>query len=224
MASRRLRKTAHVALVVAALLLASCGGDDDAAKKVSERSIVDEAPPLREVVITPRQIDAHPPGSARRAFLRLWYALQYQSRTEVLESYHPGLVELIGADRMIEALKAQARYFRSVRPRLVDGRVRADGTILYYVVRDLRGRQTPRSIVFARAARRWRIRYDPYLDEALRDSVQSSTQMTIDPASGRLSPQAIKAGFEAGRLQSRYLRRLRDSGRGPTSRRGSATP
>ena len=197
------------AAVALSLLGLGCEGDNESKavqQKVAQRSVVEEAPPLSAVIIRPNQIDQQPAGSVRRAFLEYWGFLQHQAVSDAVDMIDPGLVAHIGAEQIAEAFKAQAPYFRSVKPEITDVRS-ADGTsTVFYEVKDIQGVETPRSVRWRQIGGAWTVIYDAFIDVAIRDAVQSATQTAIDPLARDTGRRAIQAGFSAGRLQSTYLK------------------
>ena len=204
--TRRFRLVGSVFLIVA--VFAGCGSNKSSSRALAERSVIDSAPPLREVLITERDLARERAGTTRKAFLGFWQALQYQAIAEALDDYHPRLIEVVGAEEIAEALKGQAAYFRSVKPRITGVRERDGRETLLYEVKDISGVETPRSITWQRVNGSWHIYYDSFLDGAIRDAVQNGAQVAIDPRAQTPSPRAVQAGYNASRLQSLYLDRL----------------
>ena len=193
-------------LLVVLVLAGGCSTDDDVGEKVSERSIVERAPPLSEVLISESDIRQAPRGSVRRAFLEYWLLLQHQALPDVVDRFDPGLAAYVGTEQILEAFKAQAPYFRSVKPTITAARSRGDTATVLYTVKDINGVATPRSIRWRRVGGDWRVAYDPFLDIAIRDAVQTATQNAIDPGATPPSRRAVRAGYRASRLQGAYLK------------------
>jgi hypothetical protein len=206
MQSSALHSRATVLFAVFALASGCSSDEQKVSRNVATRSIVDQAPPLNDVLIPTREVENAPPGSVRRAFLEYWRLLQYQALADAIGRVDPGLVRYIGADQMAEAFKAEAPYFRSVKPRITD--VRSTGRIrtVLYTVKDANGDATPRSVQWQRVRRGWRVRYDAFLDIAIRDAVQNATQLAVDPEATEPGRRAEQAGYKASRLQSTYLK------------------
>jgi hypothetical protein len=204
---------AGMAATAVALLLAGCGGStDEAAQKLASRSVVDVAPPLRKTLVSQREIDASPPGSPRRDFLQYWSLLQYQAWPEATSLFEPGLLRTIGVVHLVQVFTAEGAYFRSVKPRVVGVDRHGNRATVRYVVQDLSGKETPRSISWQRSSGHWRIVYDPFLDAPLRDAVQHATQISIDPTPPTVADEAVKAGEDAATRQASYLRSLQRPG------------
>ena len=193
-------------VLVVLVLVGGCSTDDDVAKKVSERSIVERAPPLGEVLISESDISRAPRRSVRRAFLDYWLLLQHQALPDAVDKFDPGLAGYIGTDQILEAFKAQAPYFRSVKPTITGARSHGETATVLYTVKDINGVATPRSIRWRRIGGDWRVAYDPFLDTAIRDAVQTATQNAIDPGASLPSRRAVQAGYRASRLQGAYLK------------------
>lgn len=202
------RRCLAAALLAGIVLGLGCDSDDsEVSREVAQRSIVERAPPLKEVVVSQREIEREPADSARRAFLEYWSLLQFQAIADAVAKFEPGLVEFVGADRISEALKTEAAYFRSVKPRITGVRSATDGSTVLYTVKDINGVLTPRSVRWRRIGGDWLIAYDPFLDLALREAAQAATQIAVDPEAPEPGRQARQAGDRAARLQSTYLKR-----------------
>jgi hypothetical protein len=215
-----------VLLCMAALagaVIGGCGGEDE--DPAPAGSVIEQAPPLKSVLITSadrRRFDA---DSVERDFLSYWSALQFQALHDVATSFHPGLLKEIGMQRLAAAIRLEAAYLRSVKPRIERVQQRSQDATVYYVVKDVRGKETPRSITFGRFNGTWKIVYDSFLDDALRDSVQNGTQIAINPAAPKAPKQAVQAGYSAGQLQSSFLgRRFGVAPAAETGRTGGQAP
>jgi hypothetical protein len=202
------------ALIVLLIPLAACNSNEnERAETLQNRSVLAEAKPLREVLISDAELRRASAGSTERAFLEFWSLLQYQGWAAAVESYDPPLLAAIGSDRIAEALKTQAAYFRSARPDLRRSIRRRGRVTVRYLVANSAGNVVPQSMTWTRTSEGWRIFYDTLLDESLRQAAQRATQVRVDPTTDRTGPEAIRAGEAASRLQSRYLRtRLGQSG------------
>ena len=207
-----------IAVGLGSLAIASCGGgSDDEARDLAARSILDDPPPLKEALVGRDEIEKQGLQSPERAFLQLWRSLQYQSWLDAVLSYTPALRRAVGDDRLVEALKGQAAYFRSVRPSLRETIRRGRRATLEYIITDLSGDRTPRSVSLVETGRGWEVFYDPFLDEALREAARAATQAEINPLARKPDKRALAAGAAASQLQSAYLAqalRLRLNGLG----------
>ncbi len=202
-------RRSFIATLLTGIVLVGCGGGtDDEARELATRSILEDPPPLKEALVSRAQIEEAPPGSAEREFLSLWSTLQYQAWADAVVTYSPALRRALGEDQLVEALKGQAAYFRAVKPRLRQTLRNGDRATIRYVITDVSGNDVPRSASFIRTADGWKVFYDPFIDGALNESVQRSTQMSIDPLARKPSKQALSAGVGASRLQSQYLKRV----------------
>jgi hypothetical protein len=192
------------------LLVAGCAGDDSQATTTASIAEVEQAPPLgapRLELLTAAEINETRAESPERAFLRYWSALQYSAWNVALAFYEKGLVQTIGPVRLIEALKGQASYFPTTKPQ-PSGRDHLGGQVIVrYGIADPAGQRIVSSITLRRRGSTWRIHYQPFLDAMLRSAAQTRIQTQVDPNATRLWEQALRAGAEAARLQSDYLRR-----------------
>lgn len=213
----------HVSSLIRVLLaavvgvgLGGCGSNDaDQGAVVARRSIAEQVGPLPRATLTPQRIAREPTGSAREAFLRYWSNLQYGAWAMAVDAYDPPLRRAIGAHTLTEALKAQAALYRTTRP-AIDG-VRRGGAITTVLFHITDGGQTKTwSSSWRRTGGRWRLIYDPLLDDPLRSSAQAAAQTAINPAAQQPAPRAVQAGYRASQLQSRYVESLlkRIDGRG----------
>lgn len=202
--------------------ISGCSGGQDDAKPPG--SIVERAPPLKDVLITSAQRRGFPPDTVQRRFFSFWSALQFQALDEVASSFHPVLLDDINMERLGAAIRFQAAYLRSVKPSIESVEQRSENATVYYVVKDLSGKQTPRSISFDRVNGSWKIVHDSSLDDALRDSVQNATQLAIDPLAERPSKRAVVAGYEASILQSAFLDRRRSNSAGTARKNEGRAP
>ena len=208
-----------------ATLVVGCGSDKRTDQELAQTSIAERPPPLEKVLIQQKDVLATKAGTVERAFLLYWSGLQHQAFADAAGSYDPGLIEAIGLNQIVEALKSQAPYFRSVRPSIESATSEGGLTTLKYLVRDEKNTVVPRSLTFRRINDDWRIYYDPFLDLALQAYVQNATQVAIDPRAGTIHERSIVAGAGASRLQSDYLHDLyerRAERRAAESRRQAA--
>lgn len=208
-------------LLALALASSGCGGGgEDEAREVGEQTIAEDVQPPTKFTITEADLSEFPPTSAEHAFVEFWSNAQFQSWDSVASVYDGGLARYIGYDRLVEALKTQATLYRATKPSIT--RVARDNTateILYTA--ENQGNPVSLSMRWRRIDGDWRIEYDPLLDLGLRAEAEARVQATIDPRALNLSPEALKAGAEAARLQSEYLKR--DAGQGDAGS-GVATP
>lgn len=193
------------ALVAVAVAAAGCGGDGETAREVAQRSVSEGVPPLEKTLITQRDLDSVPAGSAERAFLTFWRDLQFQAWDRALATYEPQLVRAVDGSNLVEALKSQGAYFRRVKPEFQSTIKDGDTATVRYLVESPSGPKTPQSVSFQRRRAGWSIVYDPFLDVALLEAIQAATQAQIDPRAQEVSARAIQAGLRAARLQSSYL-------------------
>lgn len=195
------------ALLLAATIpvLAACGSENEEPKPAG--SIIEQAPPLKDVLFTAEDRRRYAPSSAQRRFVTYWSALQFQALNEVANSFHPGLLKEIGMQRLGAALRLEAAYLRSVKPRIDSVEQRGQDANVYYIIKDVSGRAVPRSITMTRYNGSWKIVQDSFLDDALRDSVQNGTQIAINPSARQTPKQAVQAGYGASQLQSAFLGR-----------------
>jgi len=181
------------------MAFAGCSGSDSDA--VGSQSILSEPDQL----ISSADIAKTPPGSAERAFLQYWSALQYSAWSAALSSLEPALKTAIGVPQLVEALKGGASYFRTVRPTL-RGRVTVGNQVIVrYRAENPAGSLVTTSVAWRRTAGGWRLHYDPSLDGLLQASAQAQMQADIDPTAPRPSKRAVQAGLAASRVQSQYL-------------------
>jgi hypothetical protein len=191
----------NISLAIAVVLtLAACGGNG--ANDVTTMSIVE---PPAELLVTPDEIGRQQPGSAGRAFLRYWSALQYSAWTVAIGHYDPRFVRLVGLPRFIDAMRAQASYFRTAKPKL--GRTQRDErqAVVRYSIRGFDGRPMSTSTTWKQTGEKWQVLYDPQLDVILQSYAQNEAQARIDPNARTHSKEALEAGRRAAQLQSRFL-------------------
>lgn len=188
----------------AAITFTGCGDSNESAPR---ESVVGELPALERTLISDDELSTAPSGSARRAFLRYWSALQFQDWAGAAAFYEDRLLRHVGLDTVIEGLKGQADYFRTNKPRVVRTTRLGGRESVYFLIDDPSGRRITRSISWLRRGGSWRIFYDPYLDAAIQTAVQNATQLDIDPTSREAADRAVRAGAAAAQLQSRYLKR-----------------
>jgi hypothetical protein len=204
-------RLAAAALTASLLIVsAACGRDSSGATttaSIAETEQGPPAPPPQETPVTAADIGKTRPGSAERAFLDYWSALQYSAWSAALAYYEPGLVRAIDPVRIVEALKGQASYFPTTKPKLRGKSRIGPQVVVRYSVTDPSGRPALSSITWKRSGGKWRIHYQPFLDAMLRSAAQSRVQAQIDPNATQPSEQAVRAGAAAAQLQSQYLRR-----------------
>lgn len=196
---------ALVLYIGASLLLYGCGGGDSTAAEVGGKSVVGDTKVLRGALVSQKLIDRQPMRSPLQALMRFWSSLQYQAWSDAASAYEPGLVAVIGQDKLVDALAHQGSYFRSTKPTGLSVLTNAGRKTVRFVVKGTSGDAVARSITFRKTAKGWKIFYDPFLNEALRSSAQAATQLTVDPSSDKLSRKALVAGDAASRLQSKWL-------------------
>src|SRR4051812_13476308 len=89
-------------ILVFAVTLAGCGGGSD-----------DKQAALpRQQLIGPKQENRFPAGSAQRALMQYWAALQYRAWAQALSFFDPKLRDFIGSGRIVKALSAQASAYQ----------------------------------------------------------------------------------------------------------------
>lgn len=101
-------------------------------------------------------------------------------------------------------------YFRSTKPEIVAVRSTRGMKAVMYRAPGAKGTPEVLSTTFRRIASRLQIVYDPFLDDAIRDYIQTATQTAVDPTAQTPAKQALRAAFNATRLQSQYLDQLLD--------------
>ena len=212
--SSRAPRSLALAAAGVALLLGGCGPAQDEAARLGRSSIVKEIEPLEANRVDADEFRGVPRGSASRAFLKYWAALQQKRWRSATLTYEPGLRRFIGARTIASALRRQVVTFVAHKPHVLGQRKNRRGrTIVSYVVRDPRGVAKWEWTSWGRIRGRWRIFYDKLLNAALRVDAARSTQERTDPSARRLSKRARTAGRRAARQQRRYLRWRRESRR-----------
>lgn len=194
-----------------------CGGQGD------PDSIVKGVKPVRLALVEPSDVKAQPADSPERAFLDMWSTLQYAAWDESLKFFDPELRSFIGPARLMEALKAQAQVFRTVRPSFVRVRRRGAEVTIHFKGKPENGNTTVGSVTMTRSRGLWRVKFLSLLDDGLRAHATQSVQAEFSPETSRISPRAQAAGFAASQIQSEFIaRQLRRAGRtspaGPTGR------
>lgn len=188
------------------VILAGCGGSaSKIASQLGTRSITPRVSPPPTSLMSGREISAAPADSARRAFLAMWSALQWQSWLDAISNYQAGLVRQIGQEKLVQAFEFNATLYRATKPKVEGETSNGSRVTVRYVITPPQSEPVPSSITWERVEGRWMIYYDPALDSALRLWAQEQTQQTIDPGAATPSPKAIEAGVHASELQERYL-------------------
>lgn len=210
---RPLRPLSALAVTSCVTILAACGGSaSKVGEQLAKHSISPKVSPVPAAVVSNAEIAATPVSSPQRAFLNMWSELQWQSWTEAIAHYQPGLVRAIGAARMLQALAFEASLYRTSKP-VLHGQTRRHGLVtIRYTLAGAKALVVPSSITWQREAGHWVVYYDPSLDNILRSWAQA--QQTSSAPGASASAQVLAAGVKATELQSRYLsRRLgRDGG------------
>jgi hypothetical protein len=200
-------------LLAGVVIAAGCGS---ASKPSSPSAAADGHPALAPTrLVTPATLARYPTGSPARVFLDLWSDLQFRTWDVAGTLYSSSLQRLVGLDRLIEAFKTQAEYFRTTVPSITSSVRRGRAVVVRYLIRDPSGRLMPTSISMVRELGTWRVGYDPQLDVMLRAAAQQEVQATQAPLARRPSAAAIAAGDRAARLQSAYAAALSRRGRLP---------
>lgn len=192
-------------LAVTLSAIAGCGGGaDDEARELNKRSVIAEAPPLEEFLVSEQEIKKASDETPERSLLNYWASLQYQSWDTATAYYATDLREFLGDDRLQYALANQAAYFRSSRPKDIEVRSSNGKSVTKFLVEDQKGNETPSSVTWARRGGAWRIVHDPYLNNALAQARQLDIQVAVDPTSQKPSKEALRAAYAARKLQAAF--------------------
>ncbi len=197
------------AALAAAVAMTACGGGaDKEASALSEQSIA-KARALDAALVSHAEIEKERVGSVRRSFLSFWATLQFQAWDEAENYFADGLRAAIGTQLLADSLEAQAVTFRTSKP-IIRGVTTSRGrAVIHFIANDSEGNPVPLSISWTRVAGgRWRVVYFPTLNGALSFAAQERRRMEVSPLSKSPPPDAVKAGYDAAHLQSRYLARL----------------
>jgi hypothetical protein len=160
---------------------------------------------LKETVISGRDIAATPAGSAQRAFLKFWNALQLSAWPAAISYYDERLVTAIGIPRFVAALRPHSAYFQGNKPSGLSTVRIAGRVIVRFHINDLAGIPRVESISWRKTPEGWQINYHPQLDIILQVYAQTRVQNQIDPSSKLPAKRAVEAGARAARLQAESL-------------------
>src|SRR5436305_1322483 len=144
------------ALTLSVLAIAVAGCASKHSQPVISQSVA--APPKH--LLTASDIARMPADSPERAFLRHWSSLQNQSWDAAVSDYEPALARYIGVARLLEALKSQASYFPTAKPRLRGTTRVGDEVVIRYTVPNGSGQPVATSISWRRVNRAWKIHYE----------------------------------------------------------------
>ena len=210
--------------VCTALALGACGGGSDKeAQQLAERSIA-KVRPLSEVLVSREDITKEREGSVRRTFFSFWATLQFQAWDEAENYFADGLRSAIGTGLLVDGLEAQAAAFRTSKPEVRAVTTTRGRATVHFIANDSEGSPTPLSITWTRVSGGlWRIVFFPALNAAFSFAAQQRKQMEVAPLATTPPPEAVKAGYDAGHIQSRYLARQR-AGATTTLTPGAVTP
>lgn len=205
MPPRRRAALATVTGLVVSLTLAACGSSSP-------------GPPANispSNVLRPAELTRYEEGSVERAFLEYWSDLQFQAWADVAAYYHPRFRDFVGTARLIDAKKIGATFYPALKP-TIERTADDDGeSSVYYSLRREDGTKELATTTWVRADGNWRMIYDSRLDAELNQAAQEKVQLAAggSEASGAQgSPEALRAGKAAARLQARFLEQELDQG------------
>ncbi|MBS1860579.1 MAG: hypothetical protein JSS68_02595 [Actinobacteria bacterium] len=206
-ALRAVRVGASAAIVsVLLLVVAGCGGTDS------------NPPTEARNLLTTKEIQKYPPGSAERAFLSFWSDLQYQSWAEAATYYSPGLREFVGTAKIVGAKKVDASTFPLVKPVIAGTTDDGDTTTIRYSIVLPEGTTELGSTSWRKEGGNWEMTYDSRLDPELNQFARNQVEIeengaVSSDASQPPSAAAAQAGVEASHLQAESLEEaLREKG------------
>ena len=158
-------------------------------------------------MLTTKDLDAAPRGSASERVLQLWYWGQWGSIPNVVATYDPAVLDTVDAADIAGTYSQQRSYLATTRPELVDETEEQGITLV--TVRGLRSDAAPQSFAFnlRQTDGEWHVIFDTLLESALATYVQ--TQSSSDPDK-KPPPSAVRAGAAAA-LEFRVAH-LPDSG------------
>jgi len=196
--------------VVVALAVSGCGRSDSTSRDAVESHSITEgvrAPSRSEISDT--DIRRFKRLTASRAFVEFWSDLQWQNWVDAVDCYSPDLQRVVGVSNILEALKYQASFYRSVKPVVQQETTRRGLTTVRYSYADPSGTRNLNSTIWRQEHGRWALVFDGFLDTALQAWAQFRTQQITAPNTPKPTKQALKAGIEASELQGRYLQSIR---------------
>jgi hypothetical protein len=198
-----------IMICATATFVAGCGtgAQRHAAQQIENVSVVSNAAPLSERLVTQSEIASASNTAAVGSFLKLWSLLQFQSWDQAEQLFEPGLRSVIGASVLAQALAADVIVWEAARPKIVAANATATSAVITFLARGETGVVMPSSISFERIGGSWLISYFSLLDAAIQRSVQARAQAEIEPLATKPSPEAVRQGFNALVLQSTYLER-----------------
>ncbi len=157
--------------------------------------------PDDRIQLQPQEVTRQPVGSPQRAFLDYWLDLQHEAFVDALRWFSPHLAACLGQARIVTALQSEAPFYASSRPNIsFVNRSGTSATILYRARSVPSPNSTSLSVTWMLIGGKWRLAYDPFLNEALRQAAENA----ISPGTAA-SKQALLAGEQAARLQSGCL-------------------
>jgi hypothetical protein len=163
-------------------------------------------------VLRPAELTRYEEGSVERTFLEYWSDLQFQAWADVAAYYDPRFRDFIGTAALIDAKKVGATFYPSLKPtieRVTDGQEEAS---VYYSLRREDGTKELASTTWRRSDGGWRMIHDSRLDAELNQAAQERVQLTAGGgeagSTAEGSPEALRAGKAASRLQSLFLEEI----------------
>ncbi len=161
-------------------------------------------------LLTTKEIQKYPEGSASRAFLSFWSDLQYQSWAEVASYYSPPFREFLGTAKIVGAKKVDASTFPLTKPAIVGTTEDGDVTTIRYSTMLPEGTKELGSTSWRKEDGNWQMIYDSRLDPELNQFARNQVEIeengaVSSDASELPSPAAAQAGVEASHLQAEFL-------------------
>ncbi len=193
-----------LAAVAVALAVGGCGNKDAAPETEKRASIAAPVRAPASTEITAADLRRVKPQTASHAFLEYWSDLQWQDWVSALGRYSPGFRRVVGTSKILEALKYQASFYRSVKPKIERESTRQALTTVRYSF-DTSGTRRLSSTILRKQDGRWTLVFDVLLNGALQSWAQTRTQQLTAPGAAKPTKEALKAGIEASELQARYL-------------------
>jgi hypothetical protein len=146
-----------VSLVV--LTGGGCAGAAREARQLGSHSIVERTRPLARNQVKRSEIDASSDASGARTLLRFWSALQNGEFESAVGYIDGAYLNAVGASRLLSALRQLTPLWDSSKPTIKVAAIRGGTALVYFNVRDLRGKVGAAEVAFRRVGPTWRISF-----------------------------------------------------------------
>jgi hypothetical protein len=162
-------------------------------------------------LLTSADFSQQPPGSVERTFLEYWSSLQYRSWSSAAAYYDPRFRDSVGTASVIGAKKLNSSVYPLTKPEITRVKDENNDATIFYTLSLPEGTKELDSISWRNHDGNWQIVFDSRLDAELgqfaTNKVEVEENGTLPTGATPASPNALRAGKEAERLQADFVQK-----------------